>query len=82
MRRIRIYADMYGDGMPWDLREAICGDEGPEWAQIELDGWRGQFPHVICRIELRTTKAAWRWIDRMRAEGFDYHPEPHEDLYS
>lgn len=77
-----IYADMYGDGMCWDLHDAIVGDECPDIMAVEFNAWRGRFPHVICRMELRMTQSAWRHIDRMRAEGFDYHPEPHEELYS
>lgn len=77
----RIYAD-YSEGMPWDLLEAICGDEGRQYQLAELNTWRGQYPHVVCRLELRMQKSDIRAIDRHRADGFDPDLEPWEELHS
>lgn len=76
-----IYAE-YGEGMAFNLYEAICGDECREIALGELNHWRGQFPHVICRIELGLQQCDQREIERQRAAGFEPDLEPWEALHS
>lgn len=76
-----IYAD-YGEGMPFDLYEAICGDEARETALEEIGRWRGRYPHVVCRIELRLQLSDQRMIERHRAAGFSPELDPWEVLHS
>lgn len=55
-----VYYDFAGDdGMDWRLGE-VFSDAITGWeAQQELNAWRGQFPHVVCRLEFR-----WRdWLE-------------------
>ena len=41
-----------------------------------LDYWRGEYPHVVCRLELNIQLSDIRWRDRLIAKGID--PETHE----
>lgn len=76
-----VYGDPY-DGMPFDLYEAICGDEGREQQIAELNHWRGNYPHVVCRIELRMQISDQREIERQRAAGFEPELSPWEILHA
>jgi len=67
-----IYAD-YGEGMPFSLQEAIEDRE-------DLLAWRGEYPHVICRIELGWQKSDLQWAHRLLTET-TYRPDPSEYLH-
>lgn len=76
-----VYAE-YSEGMPFDLYEAVCGDEARDYALYELGQWRGQFPHAVCRIELRLQIGDQRAIERHKSAGFEPDLEPWEVLHS
>lgn len=78
--------DIYGDpedGMPFDLCDAIAGDERREIVQAEYDHWRGHYPHVICRLELRWQRGDIAGRDRYRALGItlDAADEDYPEVY-
>lgn len=67
-----IYAD-HGEGMAFSLQEAIEDSR-------DLLSWRGQYPHVICRIELGWQKSDLRWAHRLLTET-TYRPDPSKYLH-
>lgn len=74
------YGDPY-DGMPHDLAEAIGGDESRETIEHEYNLWRGHYPHVICRLELRWQRGDVAARDRWRAAGLEPDPEDYPEIY-
>ena len=75
-----IYGDPY-DGMASDLGEVIGGDEPREIVQAEYDHYRGHYPHVICRLELRWQRGDIRQRDRYTALGYEIDPEDCPEVY-
>lgn len=75
-----VYAD-YDYGMPHDLLEAIGDGEGTDIVLHELSLWRGQFPHVVTRLEYRIQKSEIAYADQLRARGVEPHPEDYEPIY-
>ena len=76
----QIYGDC-NDGMVGDLLEAIEPDESRELVQAALDSYRGRYPHVICRLELRWQRSDIRGRERYRANGIEPDPEYYPDTY-
>ena len=74
------YGD-WDDGMPLDLLEAIEGEEGRDLVQAAYDSYRGRYPHVICRLELRWQRVDIMGADRLRALGVDPDPEDYPEVY-
>ncbi len=74
------YGD-YGDGMPFDLMEAIEPDETRALVQAAYDRYRGRYPHVICRLELRWQRGDLKMQARYRELGIDQDPEDCPELY-
>lgn len=75
---------IYGDdreGMPLDLMEAMDGDEAREIKQATYDHYRGHYPHVICRLELRWQRGDIKTRDRYRDLGFEPDPEDCPEVY-
>lgn len=71
--------DTYGDpwdGMAHDLLEVIEGDE-----QAAYDHFRGHYPHVICRLELRWQRGDIAAAERLRALGVEPDPEDYPEVY-
>jgi len=68
-----IYAD-FCEGMPFSLQEAIDDRD-------ELLLWRGQYPHVICRIELGWQKSDIKLTHRILTER-SLRLDPDEYLHS
>lgn len=81
-----LWAELYTDyGDPWegmahDICEAI-GDEGRGFVQDVYDSYRGHYPHVICRLELRWQRGDIRGRDRYRALGLEPDPEDYPEVY-
>lgn len=76
-----VYGDPY-DGMALDLGEVIGGDESREVVQDEYDQWRGHYPHVICRLELRWQRGDIKQRDRYMALGLEVDPEDCPEVYA
>lgn len=76
----RTYGD-WDDGMPMDLAEVIGQDETRDFVQQEMDAWRGQYPHVICRLELRWQRGDIKHRDRYLAKGLEPDPEDYPEVY-
>ena len=74
------YGDPY-DGMPRDLVEAIEPDESRDIKQAAYDSYRGRYPHVICRLELRWQRGDIKARDRYLARGLEPDPEDHPEVY-
>ena len=75
-----IYSDPY-DGMAWDLCEVIGGDESREIVQAEYDHYRGRYPHVICRLELRWQRRDIKKRDRYMALGCEVDIKDCPEVY-
>lgn len=75
-----VYGD-YSDGMDIDLCEAIEGDEDREIVQAAYDFYRGRYPHVICRLELRWQRGDIAGRDRYRAFGLEPTTEDYPEVY-
>lgn len=65
-----IHADDW-EGMPFDLCEALDGDEDREIKQATFDHYRGRYPHVIVRLELRWQLGDIAEAERYRARGLE-----------
>lgn len=74
------HSDVY-EGMPIDLAEALGGDEGREVLQSEYDAYRGLYPHVVCRLELRLQMEDSRYRDRCSSLGIVPDPEDCPEIY-
>ena len=74
------YADPY-EGMVWDLLEAIGGGESREIVLSEIGHWRGQYPHVVTRLEFRLQKSDIAYADRMRRRGIEPSPEDYTPIF-
>ena len=74
------YAD-WDEGMVHDLLEAIEGDESRELRDEAYNHYRGRYPHVICRLELRWQRADIAAADRLRARGTEPDPEDYPEVY-
>jgi hypothetical protein len=74
------YGD-WDDGMALDLAEAIEADETRDLVQAAYDHYRGRFPHVICRLELRWQRGDINGADRLRALGITPDPEDYPEVY-
>lgn len=75
-----IYGDPYG-GMAWDLGEVIGGDESREIVQAEYNHYRGHYPHVVCRLELRWQRGDITYRDRCAARGYEVDLEDCPEVY-
>ena len=75
-----IYADDY-EGMQFDLMEAMDADEDREIKQATYDLYRGRYPHVICRLELRWQRGDISTADRYRSLGLEPEPEDCPEVY-
>ncbi|MBN8292861.1 hypothetical protein JI664_12875 [Rhodobacter sp. NTK016B] len=69
------------DGMAIDLLEAIGDGASSDDLQHELDLYRGHFPHVVCRLELREQRGHIRWRDHCRGLGIEPDPEDCPEVY-
>ena len=76
----KFYADEY-EGMVFDLHEAIGDCIGGDEYQAELNGWRGKYPHVVCRLELRQQRGDIAYAARCRAAGFEPDPKDCPEIY-
>jgi hypothetical protein len=82
-----LWAEAFGDygdwqdGMPHDLCEAIEPDERRATVQAAYDRYRGKYPHVICRLELRWQRGDIAAHDRYRARGLEPDTEDHPEVY-
>lgn len=76
----QIYGD-WDDGMAEDLLECIEADESRELVQAALDSYRGRYPHVICRLELRWQLSDIRGRERYRSYGLQPDPEVYPEVY-
>jgi hypothetical protein len=70
-----------GDGMPYDIKEALAQDEGRDVIDMELAHWRGRFPHVVTRLEMRMQLSDIRYADSCRALGIEPHPEDFTPIF-
>lgn len=52
--------DPDGDGLQFDIGNALCEVGGVSDVQATLDAVRGKFPHVVARFEFRLRS----WLDR------------------
>ena len=83
-----LWSEAYGvygdpdDGMPIDLGEAIEGDESRDLVQAAYDHYRGHYPHVICRLELRWQRGDIAGRERYRALGIEPDPEDCPEVYA
>lgn len=75
----RIYGD--DEGMPFDLIEAMDPDEAREIKQHTYDHYRGRYPHVICRLELRWQRGDLAQRDRYLQLGIEPDPEDCPEVY-
>ena len=66
----QIYADHY-EGMAHDLLEAIGEGESTAFVLSELNRWRGEYPHVVTRLEYRLQKSDIAHADWMRSRGIE-----------
>lgn len=75
------YCDPEERVMPHDLVEAIEPDETRAITQAAYDSYRGRYPHVICRLELRWQRGDIKARDRYRALGLEPDPEDYPEVY-
>jgi hypothetical protein len=68
-----IYAD-YGEGMAFALQEAIEDRD-------DLLAWRGEYPHVICRIELGWQRSDIQWA-KLLLDVHRHYLDPDEYLHT
>lgn len=75
------FGGYWGDAYPFDLCEVLAADETREIVQAEYDLWRGQYPHVICRLELRWQRGDMAGQDRARVRGKEPDYEDYPEIY-
>jgi hypothetical protein len=76
----QIHGDPW-EGMAWDLLEAIAGDEDRAIKQASLNFYRGMFPHVVCRLELRWQREDLAAHDRYRSLGLEPFNEDQPEVF-
>lgn len=74
------YSDDY-EGMPFNLFEAIEPDESRAIVEAAYNHFRGRYPHVICRLELRWQRSDLADRDRYLKAGLEPDPEDYPEVY-